>query len=172
MPISVETFFRQSACSSERLIEVCAQLTDDQLDAPGDGSYGSIRETLLHLLSTEQYYLGHLGRPLPAERVTEHQSESFEALTRAAHENGARLASAAAECTPELVIPGTETDSFTDADATVFLVQAINHSSEHRTQIMTMLTALGAGPADLDSQIDGWSWAEATGALRPKSASS
>ena len=41
MPISVETFFRQSACSSERLIEVCAQLTDDQLDAPGDGSYGS-----------------------------------------------------------------------------------------------------------------------------------
>ena len=43
----------------------------------------------------------------------------------------------------------------------VVMVQAINHATEHREQINSMLSALGLTPPDLD----GWTLGEATGAL-------
>lgn len=42
MAVPAEAFFQQSAWANERLIEVCAQLSDKQLDAVLDGSFGSI----------------------------------------------------------------------------------------------------------------------------------
>ena len=39
----------------------------------------------------------------------------------------------------------------------VLLTQAINHATEHRAQIMAILTQLGIQPPDLD----GWSYFEA-----------
>jgi uncharacterized damage-inducible protein DinB len=45
----------------------------------------------------------------------------------------------------------------------VVMVQAINHATEHREQISSVLTALGVTPPDLD----GWSYGEATDALIP-----
>jgi hypothetical protein len=48
-------------------------------------------------------------------------------------------------------------------DPWVVLVQAIDHAAEHREQIKSMLSALGITPPD----IDGWSYGEVAGALRP-----
>jgi len=45
----------------------------------------------------------------------------------------------------------------------VVMLQAINHATEHRQQISSMLTALGVTPPDLD----GWSYGEATDAFVP-----
>ena len=47
----------------------------------------------------------------------------------------------------------------------VVMLQAINHATEHREQIKSMLSSLGITPPD----IDGWDYAEATGALVPVS---
>lgn len=167
MPTPMAAIFEHNAWATERLIEVCAQLPAEQLDATTEAAYGSIRETLVHLLSAEQYYLTRLGHPYPPHRVVEGEFAGFEVMTRVVRENGERFA-AAAPGAADLVVAGTDNDTFEDIDATVFLVQAINHSTEHRTQVMTMLTQLGAGPPDLDAQLDGWSWGEASGALRPK----
>jgi uncharacterized damage-inducible protein DinB len=41
--------------------------------------------------------------------------------------------------------------------AALFLVQAINHATEHRTQIKTALTQAGITPPELD----GWTWDDA-----------
>jgi hypothetical protein len=41
--------------------------------------------------------------------------------------------------------------------AALFLVQAINHATEHRTQIKTALTQAGITPPELD----GWTWNDA-----------
>jgi uncharacterized damage-inducible protein DinB len=45
----------------------------------------------------------------------------------------------------------------------VLMVQVINHATEHREQISSMLSNLGVTPPDLD----GWSFGEATQALTP-----
>jgi uncharacterized damage-inducible protein DinB len=47
----------------------------------------------------------------------------------------------------------------------VVIVQVINHATEHREQINSMLSAQGITPPDLD----GWSYGEATDALMPLS---
>ena len=167
MPSPIAAIFEQNAWATERLLEICEPLSNEQLDATVEDAYGSIRQTLTHLLSSEQYYLSRLGYPYPPDRIVEGEFAGFEVMRRVARENAANFATAAVE-SADLVVPGNATDTFKDIDATVFLVQAINHSSEHRTQIVTALSRLGAGPADLDAQIDGWSWGEATGALRPK----
>jgi uncharacterized damage-inducible protein DinB len=41
------------------------------------------------------------------------------------------------------------------------MVQVINHATEHREQICSMLSALGIPPPDMD----GWAYGEATNAL-------
>jgi uncharacterized damage-inducible protein DinB len=43
----------------------------------------------------------------------------------------------------------------------VVIVQIINHATEHREQICSMLNALGITPPDMD----GWAYGEATEAL-------
>ena len=45
----------------------------------------------------------------------------------------------------------------------VVMVQIINHATEHREQIKSMLSALGVTPPD----IDGWDYGVATNALIP-----
>ncbi len=47
------------------------------------------------------------------------------------------------------------------------MVQAINHATEHREQISSMLSALGVTPPELD----GWAYGEATHGLIPRPAS-
>jgi uncharacterized damage-inducible protein DinB len=43
------------------------------------------------------------------------------------------------------------------------MLQVINHATEHREQIKSMLTALGITPPS----IDGWDYGEVSGALVP-----
>jgi uncharacterized damage-inducible protein DinB len=45
----------------------------------------------------------------------------------------------------------------------VLIVQIINHATEHREQIKSMLTALEVTPPS----VDGWDYGEATNALVP-----
>ena len=45
----------------------------------------------------------------------------------------------------------------------VVMVQVINHATEHREQIKSMLTAMGITPPS----IDGWDYGEASNALVP-----
>jgi uncharacterized damage-inducible protein DinB len=88
MPTLVDSIFLESAWSSERLIEVCAPPGDEQLDATIEDVYGSIRGTLLHALSADQYYLTRLGRPPAPELVLGADVPGFEALKRVARDNG------------------------------------------------------------------------------------
>lgn len=167
MPIPLDSFFLHSGWATRRLIEACEELSDDQLDATVPGVYGSIRQTLVHLLSAEQYYLLRLGRDLPEDRVTD-SYPGFEALKRAATDTGDALAEAARVLSPSDSVEGGPGDEFVQAAASVFLIQALTHSHEHRTQIMTLLSTLGAGPPGFDAQIDGWSWGGESGTLHSK----
>jgi uncharacterized damage-inducible protein DinB len=50
-------------------------------------------------------------------------------------------------------------------EAWVVLLQVINHATEHREQIKSMLSALGVTPPE----IDGWDFGLVTNALVPMS---
>jgi uncharacterized damage-inducible protein DinB len=163
----IEDFYRQNEWANLRLIEVCRVLTDEQLDATGPGAYGSIRSTLTHLVGAEALYVRRLGGT-PAHEVASRGAawpgfDELEAVVEASAEALIKLAQTVGGST--VVVEETPGERF-EIEANVLLVQAINHSTEHRSQICTILTVLGALPLtgdDGQTIIDAWAWSDAKG---------
>ena len=157
----IADLYRQNEWANLRLIEVCRALPEDLLDATAVGSYGTIRDTLVHYVGGEQRYVrwlgGDLGGDLGIEPMrTGDAFPGFDYLIASVRASASALTALARSR------PGSRVDRPGEkVDAEVILVQAINHGAEHRSQICTILTALGVTPPELD----GWTWGEADGRI-------
>jgi uncharacterized damage-inducible protein DinB len=61
--------FEHNHWANQQIIKACAALTDAQLDAPPtSATYGSIRETLVHFVASQQSYLRTLTMSVEARR--------------------------------------------------------------------------------------------------------
>jgi uncharacterized damage-inducible protein DinB len=153
--------FEHNNWANAQLIQACSALSDDQLDAPPQSATeGSIRSTLLHLVSAQCGYLRLLTLPLEQrqDRVTVQFAELHESLK----DSGERLLELARE-SGRLPAARIQTRDGYYVEPWVLMVQIINHATEHREQIKSMLTALGVTPPS----IDGWDYGEAVHALVP-----
>jgi len=153
--------FEHNNWANLQIIQACSALSDEQLDTePQSATKGSIRRTLLHLVSSQQSYLRTLTLPLEERLVS--PTVPFSELQESAHSSGEELL-ALARGEQQPLEPQLQTlDGYLVAPW-VLMVQIINHATEHREQINSMLSALGVTPPDLD----GWSYGEATNALIP-----
>ena len=146
--------FRHNLWANLRLLEACEALTDPQLDATVQGTFGSIRVTLTHLAGSEESYVARLtgeqfddtiraGEVLGLADLRAHLRRSGEGLIQVAQRVGT-LGSVRVAWGGSVwqVPPG------------VILAQAINHTTEHRTQINTIITQQGIEPP----AIDGWAY--------------
>ena len=153
--------FEHNNWANQKIIEACSILTDEQLDAPPQSATeGSIRSTLLHLVSSQHGYLRLLTLPVEErrDRVTVEFGEIQESLKR----SGEALLELARD-TSKLPKSRLQTRDDYYVEPWVIMVQIINHATEHREQIKSMLTALGVTPPS----IDGWDYGEVTKALVP-----
>ncbi|MEW6084856.1 MAG: DinB family protein [Chloroflexota bacterium] len=153
--------FEHNNWANQKIVEACAALTDDQLDAPPrSATEGSIRNTLLHLVSAQFGYLRLLT--LPVEERRERVTVEFAHIEKSITESGERLLELARDASK---LPTTRLQTRDDhwVEPWVIMVQIINHATEHREQIKSMLTALGITPPN----IDGWDHGLATSALVP-----
>jgi uncharacterized damage-inducible protein DinB len=144
-----------------RLIDACAALPPDQLASGVPGTYGSVVDTLRHLVGADCSYLALLS----AGAVPEIDEDELDlAGLRAAMEaNGpAWAALAAQDLDPDAVVVRRRDDgSESHAPLGIRLAQALHHGSDHRSQVCTALTALGIEPPE----IDAWDFAWAGGRL-------
>jgi len=153
--------FEHNNWANGQIIAACAKLTDEQLDAPPQSATeGSIRSTLLHLVSSQHGYLRLLTLPLEERR--DRVTVEFAELQESARMSGEGLLALAKDPSSISQNQLTTRDSY-HVEPWVIMVQIINHATEHREQIKSMLTALGITPPD----IDGWSYGEVTNALVP-----
>ena len=83
--------FEHNNWANSRMIEVCAGLSDEQLDAePRSATLGSIRQTLIHLVRSQQGYLALLTLPVESRpQIT----LDFADLGEVARQSGEVLAS-------------------------------------------------------------------------------
>src|SRR6185295_4300047 len=94
MTTGLSTFFKFNLWANRRLLAACSQLTDAQLDATSDGVYGSGRETIVHLCTSEEGYSGHshftgaVLTPMLREYTT---FPGFDELRRHAERSGKEL---------------------------------------------------------------------------------
>ena len=151
--------FEHNNWANLQIIQVCSTLSDEQLDSQSQSATkGSIRRTLEHLVNSQHGYLSLLTLPVEARHAI---SPAFAELQEAARISGDGLLALVREGQyPKAQLQTT--DRYV-VEPWVVMLQVINHATEHREQISSMLSALGVTPPDLD----GWAYGEVINALMP-----
>ena len=153
--------FAHHVWATLRLIDACLPLNPEQLGREFPGIYGSILETMRHLVGADSSYLFALtGGRVPA--IDEDRMDLPE-LRTAMEGNGAAWSSLLAQdLDPDLVVVRHREDgSESHAPMGVRLAQALHHGTDHRSQVCTSLTMLGVEPP----AIDVWDLADEGGRL-------
>mgnify|MGYP003595621663 CR=1 FL=1 len=151
---TIATLFRHNAWANMRLFAVCAGLTEAQLGSKITGTYGSIRETLQHIVTSERSYLQRITTGKPYRRPADAPPLTMEEMQASIRASGEGLVIAAplvqAQDRVEVLWEGVPNA----VPCAILLTQAINHATEHRAQVAATLTQIGVTPPD----IDGWTY--------------
>ena len=150
--------FQHHLWANEKLLDACEKLDDEQLGASVPGVYGTIRDTLVHLFAAETRYVAMLrSQPRPTDLNEDKPFPGFSELRRYAHLTGNELMALAERAAPDQRLKGATRDGVPyDLPVSIPLAQAINHGTEHRANITTVMAALG-----LDAPVlDLWHYAE------------
>jgi uncharacterized damage-inducible protein DinB len=159
----LERLFEHNHWANSQIIQACSGLSDEQLDAePKSATQGTIRATLFHLVTSQQGYLRLLTLPL-VERLEPVPMPAFAELQENASISGEGLLALAQDEAGLRAKGQVQTRDGFLVEPWVIMVQAINHATEHREQIKSMLSALGVTPPE----IAGWEYGEFTHALTP-----
>lgn len=160
MTTGLPDFFQYNLWANLRLLDACERLSDAHLDAPAKGTFGSVRESLMHMFIAEEHYARTLtGRTptLPLEDLA--PFPGFDELRQRAKGSGEALIAFVEQAEPEKLRQILHLDGGTyDAPVIVVVLQAIDHGIDHRTQIATALSQQDIEPPDLDS----WAYNDAT----------
>ena len=151
---TLTTLFSHHRWANLRLFELCAGLTGEQLEATVPGTYGSIRDTLQHIVTAEQSYFSRISTGQRHHRPENAPPLTIAELTESARTTATGLTEWAPRVQAEDAVQIDWDGTPRDVPKTILLTQVINHATEHRAQIMTILTQLGLQPPDLD----GWSY--------------
>ena len=151
--------FEHNNWANLELIGACATLSDAQLDAePASATRGSIRLTLWHIVGAQANYLAQLTGAESGSKWAE--PPSLAELAEAARHSGDGLLALARGVSDRALETLIERDEYL-IEPWVVMVQAINHATEHREQIKSMISALGETPP----RLDGWAYGRVTGGL-------
>ena len=151
---TLTTLFRHNRWANVRILEECAGLTDEQLDAAIVGAFGSIRDTLQHIVMAEQSYFSRISTGQPYRRPKDAPPVTIAEMTESVRATGSGLMEWAPRVQAGDMVQVDWQGTPRAVPKTIILTQAINHATEHRAQIMAILTQVGIQPPDLDS----WSY--------------
>jgi uncharacterized damage-inducible protein DinB len=139
-----------------RLVEACRGLNDDQLRSTVNGTYGTVGATLVHVANGQDSYAARFLGTERGERLAEDPFPGFDSLSTCFARGNALLESAASQADEEgyVEVEGDDPVGKWRMHRSLLLLQAINHGTEHRSQIATILTQL-----DITApEMDGWTF--------------
>jgi uncharacterized damage-inducible protein DinB len=149
--------FKHNLWANLRLLDTCERLDDAQLTREVVGTYGSIRDTWVHLVAAEGRYVALLSDGQPDRSFGERTGfSSWQDLRERAQRSGEALVAIATDFDGSRVLRGVRNGEAYAISATVPMIQAINHATEHRVHIAAILTQLGVEPPTLD----GWQYGQ------------
>jgi uncharacterized damage-inducible protein DinB len=143
--------YKHHLWANQRLLDVCEPLPDEALDATAVGTYGTVRDTLVHLVAGEGRYLAAMtGSGQAPDALKEGTFPGIAKLKRHAGVSGEELIGLAEKATSNDVIKVERSGQRYEIPVSIFFAQAINHGTEHRSHVCTILTQQGIEPPNLD----------------------
>ena len=140
--------------ANRKLFEVMERLTPEEFTQSAAGSYGSIRNTLVHVLSAEAGWLERCGGPERGARLDPAEFPSVSSVTQAFHDVETKVRNFLDDLNDEdldreveFAIGETGKKSMTLGE---LMCHAANHGVHHRGQVALLLRMLGHAPGDVD----------------------
>ncbi len=152
--------FRYNTWATRELLALCQPLSEDQLNATAVGAYGSIIDTMRHIVSCEE----HDARRQTGEDIPEVGDSLGDLRLRvdtleACWERFLAKPFDAERTYATNWIDGT----IRDVPAGIFAIGVLHHGIEHRSQICTILTSIGVPPPDYGSDMGPLDFADLSG---------
>lgn len=154
---------RHNIWATEQVLTCCRSLDDATLQATAPGVYGSIIDTLRHIIDSEASYLYRINGQAPNYPWSFREAAGLDLISERA-----TILAAAWE---QLLADGVESERLCDArgdnddvftvPAGVLIAQAFHHANEHRAHICTILGSLGRETPP----VSAWDYALATGRM-------
>ena len=158
MNAALANVLRYNGWANLRLIDACSSLTEEQLDARADGTSGSIRELLTHAVGGQQtFVLRTKGRQHEGELGRGSDWPGFAELRRIAIQTSDELVEIAEALDAEREVDLPWQGKAFRYPVSFFLLHALEHGVEHRTEIKVTMADLSVQRPDLD----GWSYSQA-----------
>ncbi len=151
---ALHTMFDHHEWATLALIDLCAALPPEIQAATVPGTHGSIEATLVHLVAAEQRYLTAMIGGAPADQKVHETIPIRIDQLRAPFEQQAQHWRSLLDRVDglDITLPGRgQEPDIPHAESLLFL-QTIHHGNDHRTQVCTILGALGLEAPELD----GW----------------
>jgi uncharacterized damage-inducible protein DinB len=145
--------------ATERMLEAAAGLTPEQWLAPGVAGRGSVRDTLVHLISAQRSWLAWWDGSLPPDQAYGLSLDPGEfpdlAAVRAVWTTVDRATRAFVDGLSDSEAERVYTHAL--PNGMVFrlplwqmMLHVANHGTQHRSEVAAMLTGFGQSPGDLD----------------------
>lgn len=155
-PDTITTLLRHHVWANTKLIAFCTTLSDEQLDSTSIGTFGSIRQTLQHMVTSERAYFTRISTGLSPVRARDMPLLSIVEMVESAQITGAGLLEWADKLQPGEDVPVDWDGEIRQVPKAILYTQALDHAAEHRTQVRAIITGLGMEPPSLD----GWDFFE------------
>lgn len=154
-------FLKHNTMMNRQLLDVCRGLSAEQLEATVEGTYGTIAATLVHIANAQVGYGARFHGTDRPEPLAEHPFPGMDAVVGRMALGDDLLENAAANANDELEVHvrSDESGRVWRMPGALLLLQAVNHGTEHRSQIATILTQIGIEPP----AMDGWTYFLAAG---------
>ncbi len=156
---AMQALYDYSRQATERILDTAERLTPEQWLAPQTAGRGSIRDTLVHLVSAQGSWLTTWGGPLPsggASRgpvvpadfpdVTAVRSllKTVDGATQAF------LTELTDEALARVIVRQRAAGGEMRATLWQMMLHVANHGTQHRSEVAAFLTAFNHSPGDID----------------------
>jgi uncharacterized damage-inducible protein DinB len=148
---TLQTIFRHHLWANQRLFDHCLELTSEQLDYSIAGVYGTIRDTLVHIVKAEQAYFSRISTENLYNHPVGAQPMSISEMIAALQITGKGLIELSALVQDKDSVKIDWDGALREVPKAIILNQVINHATEHRSQVMSVLTQIGIEPPDVSS---------------------
>lgn len=142
---------------NQRILKACEQLSQDQLDAPTRNGYANLRATLVHLLQGHWIWLSRWQGISPKIALDPRDFPTLASIQARWQEEEEQTRAFLASLTEDDLQRKLHYENLKGATLALPLWQSLihvaNHSTQHRSEIAFMLTALDRSPGDLDMSI-------------------
>ena len=146
--------FEYNHWANRRLMEVVLQLPDEEFTKVVAGTYGSIRNTMVHILNAEWVWLEHCGGTPRGPKLEDSEfptATSLQLRWKLLESHvGDFLASLRNEDLNKVIEFRLGSGPLMNLPCGEILQHALIHSAHHRGQISVLLRALGKAPGNFD----------------------